>query len=65
MLNVKTNLINSKMSIFDLSGRLLQKEKIEKYHTAIDVRNIKDGFYIIRIGNGEVSEERKLIIRKN
>ena len=26
-----------------------------------DMRNIKDGFYIVRIENGEVSEERKLI----
>ena len=65
MLHVKTNLINSEMCIFDLSGRLIQKEKIVKYYTAINVKNIKDGFYIIRIENGEVLEERKLIIRKN
>ena len=64
MLHIKTNLINAEISIFDLSGRLIQKEKIEKYHTAINVKNIKDGFYIIRIENGEVMEERKLIIQK-
>ena len=64
MLHIKTNLINTEMSIFDLSGRLIQKEKIVKYHMAINVKNIKDGFYIIRIENGEVLEERKLIIQK-
>ena len=64
MLHIKTNLINTEMSIFDLSGRLIQKEKIVKYHTAINVKNIKDGFYIIRIENGEVLEEKKLIIQK-
>ena len=63
ILNVKTNFKDSKLCIFDISGRLIQHMEIEKYHTVIDVKHIKDGFYIVRIHNNKEMEEKKLIIR--
>ena len=55
--------MDSELCIFDISGRLIQYMKIEKYHTAIDVKHINDGFYIIRVYNDTEMEERKVIIR--
>ena len=63
MLNIKTNLLNSEINIIDISGRLVRKKQIKKHHTIMNVKNIKDGFYILRISNGYDVEERKLIIR--
>ena len=64
ILNIKTSLKDSELCIFDISGRLVQYMEIEKYHTTIDVKHIKDGFYIVRVFNDNGMEERKLIIRK-
>ena len=63
ILNIKTNLKEPELCVFDISGRLIQRMKIDKYHTSIDVKHIKDGFYIVRIYNNTKMEERKLIIR--
>ena len=63
VLNIKTNLKDSELCIFDISGRLVHYLEIEKYHTSIDVKHIKDGFYIVRVYNDKEMEERKLIIR--
>ena len=43
--------------------KIIQYLEIEKYHTSIDVKHIKDGFYIVRVYNDKEMEERKLIIR--
>ena len=63
VLNIKTSLKDSELCIFDISGRLVHYLEIEKYHTSIDVKHIKDGFYIVRVYNDKEMEERKLIIR--
>ena len=49
ILNIKTNLKDPELCVFDISGRLIKRMKIEKYHTTIDVKHIKDGFYIVRV----------------
>ena len=64
MLNIKTNIKDAELSIVDLSGRLIQYQKLEKYHTSLDVKHIRDGFYIVRVFNGDEKEERKLILKK-
>ena len=63
ILNIKTSLKDSELCIFDISGRLVQYMEIEKYHTTIDVKHLKDGFYIVRVFNYNEMEERKLIIQ--
>tara|TARA_B100001741_G_scaffold87902_1_gene71835 strand:- start:18808 stop:22215 length:3408 start_codon:yes stop_codon:yes gene_type:complete len=64
MLNIKTNIKDSELSIVDLAGRLIQHQKLEKYHTSLDLKHIRDGFYIVRVSNGDAKEDRKLILKK-
>ena len=64
MLNIKTNIKDSELSIVDLAGRLIQHQKLEKYHTSLDLKHIRDGFYIVRVSNDDAKEERKLILKK-
>lgn len=55
-----TNEINT-ISIFDLAGKLIYVEKINKPDTIIDTKKIPQGFYLIKLEGENYSETRKLI----
>ena len=49
-INVKSNVIAQKMSIFSLGGSLIQeKTEIQSKEVQIDVSNISDGLYILNV----------------
>ena len=40
------------------------KMDFKEYHTSLDIKHIRDGFYIVRVFTGDEKEERKLILKK-
>jgi len=49
-INVKSNVIAQKMSIYSLGGSLIQeKSEIQSREVQIDVSNISDGLYILNV----------------
>lgn len=55
------------VSLFDLAGKLLERQQIVQGSTIayFDVRALKDGEYIIRIGNGTVIVSRKFLVTRD
>jgi parallel beta-helix repeat protein len=55
-----TNLINGKIEVYDLSGRLIKTKQITKNSTELDM-NVPTGIYIIKIQNNDFVSIKKII----
>ena len=64
-INVKSNVIAQKMSIFSLGGSLIQeKTEIQSKEVQIDVSNISDGLYILNVIVDGKSFSNKFFVSK-
>ena len=45
------NLVGEEVSITDLSGRILMKEKITSSNIQLQALNLSDGIYFVRVKN--------------
>ncbi|MFC2116274.1 Ig-like domain-containing protein [Bacteroidota bacterium] len=50
------------VSIYDISGRICHRSRIENNETAIDVSQLKSGLYIIKLSNNNKVISHKLLI---
>jgi hypothetical protein len=55
---------NSMISLFDLSGKLLAEESIKNSQTKINVQNLAEGLYFVKIQSPYKTENFKIIIQK-
>ncbi len=55
---------NSNVSLFDLSGKLLAEESVKNSQTVINVQNLAEGLYFIKIQSPYKTENFKIIIQK-
>ncbi len=55
---------NSTVSLFDLSGKLLAEESVKNSQTVINVQNLAEGLYFIKIQSPYKTENFKIIIQK-
>ena len=63
-LNVKSKLPIKKISIFDLSGKLLWERNVaDKHKIEIDVSSFKSGIYLIKVDNGVRVNSIKTVIQ--
>ena len=51
--DVENTMNKSTLQIFDLNGKLLINQTIENQLNTIDVSNLINGIYILRISNGK------------
>jgi hypothetical protein len=58
------NLINSKIEITDITGKIIQSASINNLNTKIDVSNLENGIYFVKIIDGTNFLINKLIIEK-
>ena len=64
-INVKSNVIAQKMSIYSLGGSLIQeKTEIQSREVQIDVSNISDGLYILNVIVDGKSFSNKFFVSK-
>ena len=65
-INIKSrfDLGNTKVSIYDINGRLVFNKQVELHHTAlIDASELSTGMYMITVEGGDKTQTSKLIIK--
>jgi hypothetical protein len=55
---------NSNVSLFDLSGKLLAEESVKNSQTVINVQNLAEGLYFVKVQSPYKTENFKIIIQK-
>ncbi len=55
------NFISSKITIFDMDGRVIQNNIISENNTAIDVTNMANGIYLIQINSDKGTVFKKIV----
>jgi hypothetical protein len=55
---------NSNVSLFDLSGKLLAEESVKNSQTVINVQNLAEGLYFVKVQSPFKTENFKIIIQK-
>ncbi len=55
---------NSTVSLFDLSGKLLAEEAVKDSQTKINVQNLAEGLYFVKVQSPYKTENFKIIIQK-
>jgi sugar lactone lactonase YvrE len=55
------DITNSKITILDMNGRVLQKNSISENNTTIDISNLSKGFYLIQIATNKGFISKKII----
>jgi len=51
------------MEIIDLTGRIVKRGELLQQHNVIDLSDINQGVYFVRLSNGEVSNSRKILVK--
>ena len=64
VLNIEApeELVGGKASIYDLSGNLIHTYQIDKSYYQLNTSNYVPGKYIVRLQNGEVSMQKKVLV---
>ncbi len=58
------NAENSSLAVFDISGKMVLTEKLTGNETVINISNLSEGLYIVRINqNGNISEQKLIVTR--
>lgn len=59
---------NGAVSVYDLSGRIMKQEKINKtqdlYNTGVDMKNLVPGLYIVEVKVGEVYKMIQRVVKQ-
>ena len=61
---LQSALSDGTMEIIDLSGKVVFKQNIDGQKMAIDVANLNEGMYFIKLYNNNQSSVEKMVIRK-
>ena len=57
------NLSHAKLSLFDLSGKVVFEKELDKNQTDIDLETQQKGIYILKISSKDFTISRKIILR--
>lgn len=60
-INVETNLKDYSLSVFDVMGKLIYKEKTPQNKTRINISNFSNGIYFLQLANGDKIISKKFI----
>ena len=62
-LHIQANTNIEKVSVFDISGRLVKALEIDKEEASLDINSLNNGIYFIKIWIGQNYISRKIIKR--
>lgn len=62
-ISLKNELANTEVSIVDAMGRVVLNQSIENDFVSLDVANLENGIYFVKIANGDVVETKTVVIK--
>ena len=60
-INLESNLLIEEYKLIDISGRVLQSEKLNDYNTILDVSSYSDGIYFIDLKSKDQRIRKKIV----
>lgn len=62
-INIPNKYLNATLSVVDITGNIIKQEKASKNTISLDLNNVAKGVYFIKIGNDELTETKKILIK--
>ena len=62
-ISLKNELVNTEVSIVDAMGRVVLNQSIDNDFVSLDVADLEDGIYFVKISNGDVVETKTVVIK--